>query len=243
MTTNDNINMWAINRYNDDVRYLTENGMFPIVNKTIIKIDAVDDTNNDYKEKTGVHFMDEETLILGDENNNVYLVFEKIDKLLTTKNITKNVHAIDNYRYCQGSIIHKKHEVTPVPIYLKYIIINNTIINNFHSLNISNNQFDIHQLVQKNRSASASGGSAVILAYIAVKSRTSTHVSELERAEVSASSPRLNLNFLENNYTRGGMCPLVDMRQHPEWVPEYRKHVEVKRINICKSCRNRFIKG
>jgi len=44
--------MWSINLYNNDVRYLTENGMFPIVNKTIIKIDAVDNTNNDYKDKT-----------------------------------------------------------------------------------------------------------------------------------------------------------------------------------------------
>jgi len=176
--------------------------------------------------------MDEETLILGDENNNVYLVFEKIDKLVTTKNITKNVHVTDNYRYCQGSIIHKKHEVTPVPIYLKYIIINNTIINNFHSLNISNNQFDIKQVqIQKNQSPIIP---------------TVVDVSKLERAEFSASSPGLNLDsniFLENNYIRGGMCPLANMRQHPEWVPEYRKNVEVKRINICKSCRNRFIKG
>ncbi len=31
--------------------------------------------------------------------------------------------------------------------------------------------------------------------------------------------------FLEKNYMRGGMCPLVDMRQHPEWVPGYKKHV------------------
>jgi hypothetical protein len=71
-------NMWTSNRYNDDVLYLTKNGMFPVVDKTIIKIDAVDDNCNDYKDKTGVHFMDEETLILGDENNNVYLVFEKM---------------------------------------------------------------------------------------------------------------------------------------------------------------------
>ena len=190
--------MWASNRYNDDVLYLTKNGLFPVVDKTIIKIDAVDNNCNDYKDRTGVHFMDEETLILGDENNNVYLVFEKNDDLVTTKEITRNVHAINNYRYCQGSIIHKKHEVTPVPIHLKYIIINNTIINNFQSLNISNN------------------------------------TSETDLSE---------LGFLKKNYRRGGMCPLVDMRQHPEWVPGYRKLVEVKRITICRSCRNRFIKG
>ena len=194
-------NMWASNRYNDDVLYLTKNGLFPITDKTIIKIDAVDDNCNDYKDRTGVHFMDEETLILGDENNNVYLVFEKNDELATTKNITKRLHAIDNYRYCQGSIIHKKHEVTQMPIHLKSIIINNTIINNFQSLNISNS----------------------------TSTKKKTDFSEL--------------GFLEKNYRRGGMCPLVDMRQHQEWVPIYRKHVEVKRITICRSCRKRFIKG
>ena len=192
--------MWASNRYNNDVLYLTKQGLFPVVKKTIIKIDAVDDNCNDYKDRTGIHFMDEETLILGDEDNNVYLVFEKDDKLVTTKNITKRVHAIDNYHYCQGSIIHKKHEVAPMPIHLKSIIINNTIINNY-SYTESPGQY-----LNTRTDASHSG-------------------------------------FLEKNYNRGGMCPLVNMRQHPEWVPGYRKHVEVKRITICKSCRSRFIKG
>ena len=193
-----NLHLWRV--YNNDVLYLTRNGLFPVIDKTIIKIDAVDDDCNDYKDRTGVHFMDEETLILGDENNNVYLVFEKHDELVTTKNITRRVHAIDNYRYCQGSIIHKKHDVTPMPIHLKSIIINNTTINNY--------------------SYTESPGQYL---------NTRTDVSDS--------------GFFEKNYKRGGMCPLVDMRQHPEWVPGYKKHVEVKRINICRSCRKRFIKG
>ena len=178
-------NMWASNRYNDDVLYLTKTGLFPVVDKTIIKIDAVDDNCNDYKDKTGVHFMDEETLILGDESNNVYLVFEKDDELVTTQKITRRVHAIDNYRYCQGSIIHKKHEVTPMPIHLKSIIINKTIINNYSYTECQ------------------------------IQSLNSTPTQK----DVSESG------FLEKNYKRGGMCPLVDMRQHPEWVPGYKKHV------------------
>jgi hypothetical protein len=184
--------MWANKRYDNDVMYLIEKGLFPVVDKTIIKIDAVDDDSNDYKDKTGVHFMNEDTLILGDDSNNVYLVFEKEDEVVTTKSFAEHVHVIDSYCYDQGSIIHKKHEVTPAPVHLKSLIINN-ITNNFQSVSISDCAPDI--------------------------------------------------GFLENNFKRGGMHPLVDMRQHPEWVPGYRKHIEVKRVTICKSCRKRFIKG
>ena len=74
--------MWK--QYNNDVMYLIEHGLFPVVNKTIIKIDAVDDNSNDYKDKTGIHFMNEKTLIIGDDDNNVYLVFEKDNEVITT---------------------------------------------------------------------------------------------------------------------------------------------------------------
>ena len=32
------------------------------------------------------------------------------------------------------------------------------------------------------------------------------------------------------------------MVQHPDWKPEYRKQVTIKRMSICKSCRKRFFK-
>ena len=165
--------------------------MFPKIDKIIIKLDAVDD--NDYKNKTGVHFMDEETLIIGDNNNNVYLVFDKEDETITTKNITKHMHVIRQYYYDYNSIIHKKHEVTPMPAHLQIIIINNNvtnITNNLQSVYISN-----------------------------------------------------NVDFFEKNYKKGGMYALEDMKRHPEWIPEYRKCIEVKRMNMCKSCNNSAHKG
>jgi hypothetical protein len=192
--------MWKermIERYNEDVAYLAERGLFPVIDKTIIKLDAVDDNSNDYKDKTGVHFMEEDTLILGDnDNNNVYLVFEKEDEI-GVHSITGHMHVTGEHRYGLGSFIHKKRDIIPMPTHLRLIIVNNivtNITNNFQSVNISSN--------------TTSGG-----------------------------------NFFERNYQRGGMYPLVDMRRHPEWVPGYRKHIEVKRVNICKSCKKRFIKG
>ena len=101
------------------------------------------------------------------------------------------MHVLNNYCYDNRSVIHKKHEVTPVPIHLKSLIINNTITNNFN---------------------------------------------------VNISDCTTGICFFETNYKRGGMYPLVDMRQHPEWIPGYRKHVEVKRITICRSCKKRSIK-
>jgi hypothetical protein len=50
-------------------------------------------------------------------------------------------------------------------------------------------------------------------------------------------------SFLEKNYKRWGMYPLREMKKHPEWRKEYRNMLEVKRINICKSCKKRWLKG
>ena|SRR5438270_6208432 len=43
--------------------------------------------------------------------------------------------------------------------------------------------------------------------------------------------------FLERNYQKGGMILLKEIKKHPEWKEEYRKNIEVKRIQICKTCR------
>ena len=48
MTTDDTQH---VDKYNDDVLYLTKNGLFPVVDKTIIKIDAV------AMNRTRVHFI------------------------------------------------------------------------------------------------------------------------------------------------------------------------------------------
>jgi hypothetical protein len=190
-----------LKRYNEEVIHLIERDLYPIItgdDKIIVKLNAVDDDSNDYKDKTGVHFMDEPTLIIGDKDNNALLVFERgeVQAKHITKHITKNMHIINKFCFDLDSIIHKRHEIAPMPVHLKSVIINNyinynPIINNFQSCTLSN----------------------------------------------------ISVDFFERNYKRGGMYPLEDMKRHPEWIPEYRKQVEVKRIDMCKSCGQKFVKG
>ena len=182
--------MWAERKYNEDVLYLRQRGLLPVVNKTIIKVCAVNDDSNNYKETTGEHFMDEQTLILGDNKNNVYLVFDKDNGLVTTNNVAEHVHVVDRYHYQLGSIIHNKHEVAPLPTHLRAVFINNSvthITNNFGTMNISDD--------------------------------------------------KIATCFLETHYVRGGMCCLIDMKRHPEWIPTYKRYVTTKRINMfLKNC-------
>ena len=180
-------------QYNKDIMHLTEINLYPEITNNdtiIIKLDAVDDDSNDYKETTGVHFMDEKTLILGDEDNNAILIFLPCDdEKVRTRSITKNMHVINKFCFDSNSVIHNKHEIVPMPNHLKSVIINyNTVINNFISRNIS-------------------------------------------------------VDFLDNNYKQGGMHPLKDMKRHHEWIPEYRTHIKVERINMCKSCGNKAHKN
>jgi hypothetical protein len=50
-------------------------------------------------------------------------------------------------------------------------------------------------------------------------------------------------DFLEINYKRGGMYPLVEMKRHPEWRPRYRYVIITERVNICKSCKQKSAKN
>ncbi len=45
--------------------------------------------------------------------------------------------------------------------------------------------------------------------------------------------------FFTKNYSRGGIVPIKDVRKHPEWKNEYESMVEIKRVHVCKSCRNK----
>ena len=50
-------------------------------------------------------------------------------------------------------------------------------------------------------------------------------------------------NFFNNNYDKGGMVSLADVKRHPEWRTKYLKDVETNFVNICKSCGSKAIKG
>lgn len=49
--------------------------------------------------------------------------------------------------------------------------------------------------------------------------------------------------YLKAYFKRGGMCPLKRISRHPEWKPAYKDEIETKKLNICKSCEQRWING
>ena len=65
--------------------------------------------------------MEENTLILGDEDNNVLLFF-KCSSKSHNKNIFEGVTVLDQFNYSSKSIIHRKRDLANIPHYLeKYI--------------------------------------------------------------------------------------------------------------------------
>lgn len=50
-------------------------------------------------------------------------------------------------------------------------------------------------------------------------------------------------DFFSVNYIKGGVIPFKEVKNHPEWKPEYEKLVLVKRVHMCKSCKSKARKG
>ena len=112
-------------------------------NTVTIKLDASDYSDVEYKNKFGVDFMDENTLIVGDEMNNVLLVYQDKDRVIT-KNITPMIHVLNKLRMTPECIVHKMLQPSETPLHVKinlnFIqnnIQNNTIQNNFNNLRVS----------------------------------------------------------------------------------------------------------
>ena len=49
--------------------------------------------------------------------------------------------------------------------------------------------------------------------------------------------------FMHTFYIRGGMIPLKDIKNNPEWKKEYEADMVIKRVHICKSCKGKAHKG
>lgn len=174
-----------------------------------IKLDASNKVENDYANAFGTRFLDEETLIVCDDNNNVLIVFQDDNKVVT-KNITPIIHVLNKLRLDSKCLIHKQIEPAQVPphirINLNFIQNNtenyiqnadtiqnvNTIHNNFAGLNIQTNMLQ---------------------------------------------------EYLDTYLKNGVACPLKQLSKHPEWKPEYRNRVETRKMNICKSCNKKWLKG
>ena len=130
-----------LKRHENDLMYLRE--FFPSnIKGIIIKIFASKSEGCNYEKITGKKLLEENTLILGDNDNNVLLVFQKEkDKRIITKKIASDIHIIEKFDYDFGSLIHKRREPSAIPSHLKehltFVNIQTSVTDNFDSLKIS----------------------------------------------------------------------------------------------------------
>ncbi len=187
-----------------------------------IKLDASDNTEKEYKDTFGLHFLDEKTLIIGDNMNNVILVYQDDNKVVT-QNITPLIHVKNRFRFDENCILHKQIEPAQVPphihVHLQFIqnnIQNNTVQNNIHNNTVQNN-------IQSNTIHNTFND-------LQISSPQSTHINSLEL-------------YLETHFKKGGMCPIKQFSKHAGWKKEYKNLIETRRMDICKSCHKRWLKG
>lgn len=106
---------------------------------TIFKID-VDDGIKNYTDTVGDP-MAEDTLIVGDEDNNVILCFDKCNDLYHKNTVLKGVHVGTHFNYREECTVHKMHKLADVPERIVNIMFqSNTVHNvtkNFNELHIS----------------------------------------------------------------------------------------------------------
>ena len=104
--------------YSDNLEYISNLFGSPVIRGIIVKINACDGGNTDYKQKTGNNFLDEKTLILGDEENNTLLVFKE-EGVVVTNRISSTVHILDRYEFNSDCIIRRMEVPAQVPNHLR----------------------------------------------------------------------------------------------------------------------------
>ena len=203
---------------------------------TILKINA-DGGMENYMMTAG-NPMAEDTLIVGDEDNNVLLCFKKYGSLCYNNTAVEGVRAMPHFDYREECIVHKRKELTDVPERLINIIFqSNTvhnITNNFSKLKI--NSYPTQYLGKETCTLSA-GLRAKALAPFQQGSgqRPTQKAHNLHNSNAE--------DFLSTFYVRGGMIPLKQVKNNPEWKKEYEVDLFTKRVHICKSCKNKAHKG
>ena len=172
--------------------------------------------------------MAEDTLIVGDNENNVILCFKKCGNLCHKETAVKNVDAMSHFDYGKECIVHKRRELANIPDRLINIVFQNNTVhnvtNNFNALQI-NSHFT--QCLDK-------GARIAEIKQLGLRQEPTqekhTHDSNAE-------------NFLSTFYIRGGMIPLKQVKNNPEWKNEYEANMVIKRVHICKSCKGKAYKG
>ena len=193
--------MWRRQRKRD-FEFINELFGSTIIMGTILKIH----TGNGIESYTNTvgDPMAEDTLIVGDDENNVILCFKECSNLCHKDTAVKGIHIAQHFNYDKSCIVHKRQELASVPdrliniIFQKNSVVHN-VTNNFTRLQINP------------------------IAHNSCRSKTD--------------------EFMHTFYIRGGMIPLKDIKNNPEWKKEYEVDMVIKRVHICKSCKGKAHKG
>ena len=198
---------------------------------TVLKLDVEEGFMN-YKNKIG-NPMDEGTLIVGDSNNNVFIVFKKNDRLVPVK-IFDGVNIIPHLKYGNGCILHRKQEPTDVPTHIINILTQNNVYNftenttnYFNNLNLNTEKTHTKRTHSDKKCASENDSLSNECSSSITATRSSTSFE----------------SFMHRLYNKGGMVPIKNVRRNPEWNKEYETYITTKKINMCKSCKSRAHKG
>ncbi len=97
-----------------------------------MKLDASDNLDREYKKKFGVNFMDEDTLIIGDDMNSVLMVYQDENDVVT-EDITSLIHVLNRLCITPQCIIHKRMEPSKTPPHIKINL--NFVQNNIQNAN------------------------------------------------------------------------------------------------------------
>jgi len=222
-------------RYKKESRYINNLFGSTIIKGIIIKIIPSDDGNLEYKEKTGKKFMEENTLILGDKEYNIFLVFKEEEYRVKTNRIANTVHIMDRYEFNKDSIIHKMEEPVQVPDYLMDHLV-------FHSNNSKSVVSSVGDKVvdseKKEVLISPLGFGLTSQAYKA-EPITGFRKNYLERA-YKKEAKFFTIYYKEDEES---MCSWKEMKKHPEWKDEYGNNLNVKNVHMCRSCKKKWKSG
>lgn len=193
--------MWRQQR-KKDFEFISELFGSTMIMGTILKIHTENGIEN-YTNTVGDP-MAEDTLIVGDDENNVILCFKECSNLCHKDIAVKDVHIAQHFNYNEKCIVHKRQELASVPERLINIIFQkNSVV---HNVTNNFNRLQINPIINDSR-----------------RSKTD--------------------EFMHTFYIKGGMIPLKDVKNNPEWKKEYEADMVIKRVHICKSCKGKAYKG
>ena len=206
-------------RYEKESRYIEDLFGSSIITGIIVKVIPSDDGNTDYREKTGKDFLKEKTLIFGDENFNIFLVFKEEKSKVKTNRIANTVHIMGKYEFNKNTIIHKMEVPAKVPAHLMdhLVFYNNSVVDN----------------IVYNSSGVGSNRTSPLIGVGGGDEKTEVFVKN--RLEFASKKEE---KFFTIYYKKeeGGMCSWKEMKKHPEWKDEYKNNLEIQGIQMCLSC-------